>query len=238
MNEDRNKILRKIQKCLNLSKSSNPNEAAQALKQAKILMEKHNILPNNVDTVAGNKINAYNAQTLPDYLNYLLKVIQRTFNTVPLFQQSYNGSGYQLKIIFYGSQADIIISEYAWIYLSRLLTNTRNEFIKEKLNRCFKSNKTKKANEFAYGWVLGISSSLKELQITPDDEKHYSKVMDIRAVIESLNKLETIKQRKSRTELKINQEVMCGFKSGKNVKINKGIITEPKEIALCEQDLS
>ncbi len=235
MNDDRNKILRKIQKCLNLSKSSNPNEAAQALKQAKILMEKHNILPNDVDIVAGNKIDAYNAQTLPDYLNTLLKVIQRTFNTLPLFQKSYKGSGHQLKIIFYGNQADIIISEYAWIYLSRLLTNTRNEFIKEKLKRCLKSNKTKRANEFAYGWVLGIASSLEELQITHDDEKYYSKVMDINAVIESFNKLETLKQRKSQTNLKINQEVMNGFNSGKNVKINKGIITEPKEVELCEQ---
>lgn len=238
MSEDRNKILRKIQKCLNLSKSSNPNEAAQALKQAKLLMEKHNILPNDVDIVAGNKIDAYNAQSLPDYLNTLLKVIQRTFNTLPIFQKLYNGANHQLKIIFYGNQADIIISEYAWIYLSRLLTNARNEFIKEKLKRCLKSNKTKRANEFACGWVLGIASSLKQLKITHDDDKYYSKLMDIKAVIESTNKLEKLKQRKSQTDLKINKEVLNGFNSGKNVKINKGIVTEPKEIVLCGNKLS
>ena len=35
-----NKILEKIQKCLNLSKSSNPGEAANALRMAKAMMKK------------------------------------------------------------------------------------------------------------------------------------------------------------------------------------------------------
>ena len=40
---DKEKILDKIKKCLALSKSANEHEAAQALKQAQALMEKHEV---------------------------------------------------------------------------------------------------------------------------------------------------------------------------------------------------
>ena len=43
-----NSILRKVKACLARSESSNPNEAAIALRQAHALMQKHSI---NVDSV-------------------------------------------------------------------------------------------------------------------------------------------------------------------------------------------
>lgn len=42
------KILAKIKKCLALASSSNPNEAATALRQARALMEKHGVTSESI----------------------------------------------------------------------------------------------------------------------------------------------------------------------------------------------
>ena len=43
------KVLEKIKKCLRLAKSSNPHEAAAAMRQAQKLMEKYNLTERDVD---------------------------------------------------------------------------------------------------------------------------------------------------------------------------------------------
>ena len=45
---DRSKVVERIRKCMALARSSNAHEAAVAMRQARVLMAQHRILPNEL----------------------------------------------------------------------------------------------------------------------------------------------------------------------------------------------
>ena len=153
-------IIRKIKACLARSKSSNPNEAAIALRQAYALMQKYSIELSSVE----EKINTADILTLqkkrlPNYGYKLAELIAKFFECDYYFSSSLRGG----KIVFFGEDNAPTIAAYAFEVLHRQLTDARQAYIVFELGRVkIKTNKTQRANAFARGWIDGVEKKVRE----------------------------------------------------------------------------
>lgn len=223
----------KIQKCLRLSKSTNPHEAALALKQAYALMKKHNISENIVEgceyMITGKEVQSHNTQQFPNYLNMLLNIIKRTFTVTAILRTRLS----KTYIVFYGDESDVMIAEYAYTFLTRLLVKARTEYIRSLSKKTIsRATKTMRGDVFAKGWALGVSSELKTLRRYNDDE--YQAAQDkVEAYRDDLTgKLEIAKTKDSPD---INHRTVAaynsGYEAGGKVSITKAVNnTEQKYI--------
>lgn len=155
-----NSILRKVKACLARSKSSNPNEAAIALRQAHALMQKHSI---NVDSVEEmlNMVDISTTQKrrLPSYGYKLAGLVATYFECGYFFSSAKEGG----KIVFYGENNAPTIASYAFEVLLRQLIETRKAYTIFDLRFVkIKANKTQRANAFARGWIDGVEKKLRE----------------------------------------------------------------------------
>lgn len=242
MKTEKERILTKIQKCLNLSKSSNPNEAAQALKQAQALMRKHNIDAGVVDDckeiAAGEKLQATHTEKTPKHIAYLINAIEKTFCVKGLLTSSARYWGrwlYCTKIEFYGNKSDVIIAEYAFNFLLRLLKKHRADYYaKLKQTKDIKPSKlTAMADNYAYGWVRGVYDALVELR-PYGDEAHVSQMSKIdRYITEVYGELKSNETKNPNFNLQDVAAMRSGYADGKEVEINRGVAAPDQQNMLA-----
>ena len=120
-------ILNKIQKLLNLSKSSNPNEAASALRMARTLMQKHNVSMSDVElsTIDECSVSLKGMFSDRKIIGMLSTIIMKCFNIKCLCRISGNRI---VKITFVGEKTSIELATYAFTYLSRQMLNVKKEY--------------------------------------------------------------------------------------------------------------
>lgn len=76
---DKQKVLEKIKKCLALGESANEHEAAQAIRQAQILMEKYGISEMDVELSAVSEKGVGCSATLPNWHQVLISRCAKAF---------------------------------------------------------------------------------------------------------------------------------------------------------------
>lgn len=182
------KILRRIEKCLALAESSNANEAATAMRQARALMDRHNV---DHDTLSAAKVNAvspnteFRAEKMPKHLMWLCSVVAAAFSTRVFVQKEYRtvtlASGLKRNKlvqvpVFYGVGADAEIAAYTFDFTARSMEVHRKEYLKT-LGRMDAAEKTKLANSFCVGWVLEIRDTVNTFAGDIPEEK--AKAMDV-----------------------------------------------------------
>lgn len=148
---DREKIIDKIKKCLALSASSNEHEAAAALRQARKLMEAHNI--SDVEMLAAGASahrQRAGAQTSPPNWEALLADrIADAFGCQVIFSSGMRTGAW----LYIGCGPSPEIAGYAFEVLHRQCKRARAEHIKARLKRCKTATKTRRADLFCEGWV-------------------------------------------------------------------------------------
>lgn len=154
--------LRKIKRCLELSKSSNENEAALALKQMQALMNKYGVTAKHVM-----------AADITEYLTYLSvkkKPAQWVLNLHLAVADALDcksivrhGDNRNIRLIFLGIDAVTEIAGYAFEVLFRKLKSDRANYINSELFRYKRANKTKYADAYCEGWVSSVHSKVKNL---------------------------------------------------------------------------
>jgi hypothetical protein len=155
--------LRKIKRCMELSKSSNENEAAIALKQMKLLMDQHNVTQQHVMAVdVVEKSNELDVVARPArWVLGLHSVIAQAMDCEGFVTKG--GTWSPMQVSFLGVGASPEIAGYAFEVLYKKLKNDRAEFIQSNLQRFKRSNKTKLADAFCDGWVANIYTKVKNL---------------------------------------------------------------------------
>lgn len=174
-------ILNKVEKCLALSKSDNPHEAAIALKQAHALMEKHQLTMVDVSLskISSSSTKGNMAKTPMDYEILLAQLVSKVFDchvlTSTVKKTRLNNKGYyhnnqydQHTTIweFIGVKPANSLAAYAFEVLFRQLKNARKEYIQTELKRCTKTTKTRRANGFCTAWVHEIESTVRSFAKT------------------------------------------------------------------------
>lgn len=153
---DHKKALEKIKKCLRLASSSNPHEAAAALRQARALMEKYQVDQVDVEIAdveehgarSGSKINPVKWES------QLASTVARAYSCRLIFMA---GIG---DWRFIGEMAEV--ASYAMAVLLRQVRQARRTYIAENLKRCKPATKTKRADVFCDAWVWAVHGKVLE----------------------------------------------------------------------------
>lgn len=155
---DRETAIRKVLRCLRLAASSNPHEAAAALRQARALMDQHGLT--EADAYA-SEIHDADAPTRcrgavpPRSLMFLITVVSDGFRCDVVIARSrgWRGDG-STTIRFYGAGSDAQIAAYAFTVLRRQLEADKAKHTRRIRKR---SSKETRGEEFAIGWVSAVS---------------------------------------------------------------------------------
>ncbi|MBN3174854.1 DUF2786 domain-containing protein [Pectobacterium brasiliense] len=166
------KYLNKIKKLLNLARrTTNANEAANAMSQAQALMRQHGLTETDVDLMAinevGSKTAPSKAQKTPKYMAGLMQLICDAFGVQSYlsFKRDFLG-GRQNTVIFYGPNERPQIAAYAFDVLSRQMMKARREFSASQRKNIKQSTKIARADTFCEGWVLGVWQVIDSFVVT------------------------------------------------------------------------
>lgn len=170
------KILKKIKKCLALSASPNPNEAAVAMRQAHALMRQHGVDVHHVtmseigEATAG--IRTMSRDKPANWEASLAATVGRAFGCQILISRSMYPKEYrcyanQGEFIFIGQKAQAEIAAYTAEVLARKCKSARKKWITEHLAGLGgipggKTKATRMGDAFAEGWVYSIDKLVSD----------------------------------------------------------------------------
>lgn len=149
------KIIDKICKCLRLSESCNPNEAALALRQAHALMEKYGITEEQLiaaevaeaSALAGERYNP------PFWALALSELVAKVYTCRTLVSRRY---GRQPEFRFVGMGAMAEIAMYTFAVLYRNLARARDNFVRD-LPEASLEERERRGDVFAQAWLFRIA---------------------------------------------------------------------------------
>lgn len=233
----REQALRKVMACLRLSTSSNPHEAASALRQAKALMAKYGLTEADA---ASAEIFCADAPTrgrgamVPDSVLFLADLIAAGYRCQVLIRRLTDGYGRgSTRIEFYGLRSDVQVSAYAFTVLRRQM-----ETDKTRRTRRYKSPaRRKQAGElFAMGWLAAVR------ELFPREELSEALALAVRSAIEKQQPM-TGASSASRPTLSSRREdlklQLDGYLAGKNARLRRGVTgPEPPALELIEAEVA
>ncbi len=161
---NRDDALKKIKKCLALAKSSNPHEAAAAMRQAQKLMAEHQVTEVDVGLadVAETTVRTQ-LKTTTKWEGLLSRLIADAFGCAHFSLKSHyltHGMSVATKreYVFVGVGAASQVAAYAYDVLARQCGRDRLAHIRKQPKNCKPITKTARGDEFALGWVYGVRS--------------------------------------------------------------------------------
>lgn len=234
--EDKAKILDKIKKLMRLSQSSEPHEAALALQRAKELMDKYQIsladvVLSDIKESAGS---AMKNESIKPYQAALLDGICRLFTCEAIIDYDCKLQGYnyafKAKPVFIGIDPNPEIAAYCFDVLVTQLEKSRAEYLKTISKRFKKANRTRRADDFAFGWASGVLRTVKELVPVFELPEIIGQYMTKKKESGVLGDAVAVKHNKSS---KTNySDLYNGFDAGRKVELNKAVNTTEKRYLL------
>lgn len=159
--QNNKKIIDKIYKCLRLSESGNPNEAALALRQASSLMKKYGISDaqvmaaevNESTTQAGERYNP------PFWALALANLVAEAFECRNLILRQY-GKSPEFRFIGLGFKAEI--ASYSYTVLHRHLSRAIEEFKLSVDSNNEDVEEARRTEVFAQAWLFRVGRTVSE----------------------------------------------------------------------------
>lgn len=211
-------ILKKIRKCLALSNSSNPHEAAVALRQANKLMSENHITSEQIEfSDISKSLNQRHSKKPVTYEMYLADIVSSNFSCRLLHDTGIEKSNW----IFVGVTPNPEVASYTFSVLFKKLKAARKQYIQSLHFNTKPVNKTKLANSFCEGWVFQVGNEIRKLVPSPELELIDSYITHHNPDIKTLNS--TSKRIVSKREIDAISE---GRKAAENVTLNHGVNTD------------
>lgn len=212
------KVLEKIKKCLRLAKSSNPHEAAAAMRQAQKLMEKYNLTERDVDLtdVEMSEHSAGTAQTPARWHQYLVNIICFAFGVKAVYIVTMTGC----KVQFVGLDNQAEIAGYAYDVLFRQLRRDRNDHIAT-LKRCKRATKTRRGDLFAEAWVMAVGKLVNKFALNEKQSELIKQWMQTHHP--DTQKCESREHKAKANDWKSQN---AGYRKGREAQLNQGVNTE------------
>ena len=220
---DQDRILDKIKKCLEMAKSktSNPNEAEIALRQARKLMDAYSLEMGDVlASMAGEaRVKAGSDGEPPAWRIRLAQVCGEAFGTHLIIATSWlEGASF----IYVGCAAAPELSCYAYQVLERQCQKGRRDYLATQ-KRCKRSTKVARGDAFAHAWIDAVYSKVESFAGVEDNI-----IEAIQAYMEKMHP-NLGKAKMKRRKLKARDEVAseAGYRAGKSAQLHQAINHKP-----------
>lgn len=170
---DRNRILEKITKALNLANnaSATPGEAAAALHSAQKMMAKYEIDEKELGLVGlGDECIRTTIQVskvLPKHMTALTALIRAAFGVKTMWRGERRKTDLNWNIYYYGRQDKVAMAVYTHTILARAIERSWAETLEE-----YPGSKGERGARFSFwaGWIAAVSKQVHEFALT-DKEK-------------------------------------------------------------------
>ncbi|MGO3700886.1 DUF2786 domain-containing protein [Vreelandella alkaliphila] len=217
------RILDKIQKCMNLSKSDNVAEAAAALRQAQKLMEKHNLtasdLSLNTVTQAVARC-ATKALNPAPWVHYLRKIVADAFGVDVLNQSKKLRGVYYNHAVFIGVGDKANVAQYCYEVLFRQITRDRETYKKELDGRLSNRSKTRRCDLFCTSWARSVSDKVNVIAMTEEDSSLVTRFMSKTYPSLKADKLRTVPRAQNEADVRA---IQAGQEAGQKAQLFKGV---------------
>jgi hypothetical protein len=160
---DHDKAVQKIRKCLALSKSSNPNEAASALRQAQALMRQYGVTDDDVALSDVHEVGTRVAsEVLPAWDTSLASTVASAFGCHRFVSSVQIGTrACRSQWIFVGINPGADLARYAYEVLQRQCMAARKAHVAAQPKNCKQATKTARGDAFALAWVMAVSKMVQ-----------------------------------------------------------------------------
>ena len=174
---DRNRAIEKIKKCLRLSASDEPNEAAAALRQAQKLMRafavtEQDIELSDIDTGVVKTKEAFGGCA---YLTRLERMICSIFAVAAVWEPGAGISRKRANIRYYGPKYRVELAVYAHKVIDR---NIRNEWAKYLIDNPGKEQLRGARFSFRMAFLTGIEGKVAKLSPTEEEARQIQMWLD------------------------------------------------------------
>lgn len=176
--DERQKILNKINKCLKLSKSSEPHEAAAALRQAQKMMAAHSVSEGEILGVEVQSLQIITPEAykrkLPMYMSYLCAVIIKSFDVHVLIECGWVNGKPRLAIRYFGQQGKPDLAVYAHEVMFRQLRAAWAQYSKD--NPWVNNERGARAG-FWVGWLQEVQAKVDAFAGNSEEKEIVKKAM-------------------------------------------------------------
>ena len=229
------RIIDKIRKCLALSRSSNPHEAAAAMRQAQALMRLHGINEETLELAAVKEAShAVASEQIPTWDGRLASMVADAFGCRLLISAWKVGPRANVSSwTFIGVGAAAEVSRYAYEVLVRQCRAQRAAYIAEQPRACKRVTKTARGDAFATGWVIAVEPMLERFA----GRERQAELLD-RYMEQRHGKLEHEKRRRrAGSDVAAIGAGIAGSRAGKQARLERGIGGSGAQLAIEEQPL-
>lgn len=222
--DNNNRTLEKIKKCLEMAKSktSNPNEAEIALRQAHKLMEMYNLEVGDVlaSMASEHTILAGSEGSPPVWRVRLAQVCADAFGTRIIIS---NPRWSAARFIFVGCSAAPELAGYAYQVLGRQLQKARRDFL-DTQKRCKRSTKVARGDAFANGWLDAVHSKIQNFAGVEDNI-----VEAIEAFMQKHHpELESVELKRRKVKARNEGASDAGYEAGKSAQLHQAVNHQPR----------
>jgi hypothetical protein len=214
------KIIDKICKCLRLSESGNPYEAAMALRQAHRLMRKYRISEDLVRDaiVAESVVDIGQAYTPPYWVLALANLVADTFDCRVFVARHY---GRRPEYRFLGLDFSPELATYTFEVLLRQLTEAREEFISSVM-ATQDTEAQRRGDVFAQAWLFRVAQSVRDF--ARNEEVLANVDAHIRA---EHGKTADLSQEPAQPENGDYEDILCGMRAANEVSLFRSLVNQP-----------
>lgn len=163
----REKLISRLKKCLALSASPEPHEAAAALRHAQKLMAE---LDMTEEDLLGLEIQDVTVKTREGFgacrtMNYLATIIVDAFGVECFFERN-PGTAKRLNVRYVGQRDRVLLAEYSHRVIWRAMQGQWDAFLAE---RSWLKGASGKRQAFQLGWLSMVQAKVEKLT-PPEDE--------------------------------------------------------------------
>lgn len=214
---DRQKVLEKISKCLRLSASCNPNEAASALRQARSLMKKYHVSDDQIQSLRVEEDSAsYGCQFNPPFWALALSdIVSRAFDCQVLIARRF---GRQPEYRFIGMDCSPSIATYTFTVLYRKLEQARAAFIQDNGGKNDETEDSRRGDVFAQAWLFRVTARVAAFVVNPA-----TGALLKRYVKEQYGDMFEFVQDPVATETADYEDILCGMKAAGEVALYRSM---------------
>ncbi|WP_275286824.1 DUF2786 domain-containing protein [Halomonas elongata] len=167
------RIMRKIERCMALSQSSNAHEAGIALRQAQQLMQRYGLNEQDITlaSVTDHMATAQAGKVPPRYLNALATLVMKAFGAQAIYLATPQIRGTQIRWLgqwqFLGTDGASQVAAYAYEVLQRQLIRDRKAYQSGLSKRIKRATRVRRGDAYAEAWVAGARESIVPVELSP-----------------------------------------------------------------------